>query len=86
MTERESKRLRAANAPESTEGGLWTKHDVAAFLNVDVRSVERMPIPRVHLPGSGRRPIVRFDPEQVKAWIESKRTRPFVRNDQKAAV
>lgn len=56
---------------------LLTKREVAARLGVTVRSVERMPIPRVELPSSGDRPIVRFDPEQLEAWINSKRTRPL---------
>lgn len=58
---------------------LWTKHDVAKYLNLEVRAVERMPIPRLHLPGTGKKPIVRFDRDQVKAWIEAWRTRPFAR-------
>lgn len=55
---------------------LWTKHDVAAFLGVTVRTVESMAIPRVRMPATGRKPIVRFDPDEVRAWVESFRTRP----------
>jgi hypothetical protein len=56
---------------------LWSKADVAERLGVTVRTVDRMPIPRVSLPSSGRKPIVRFDPDQVEAWINSKRSRPL---------
>ena len=58
------------------EEKLWTKRDVAALLNVDVRTVEGMAIPRVRLPATGKKPIVRFDPVQVRAWIEAQKTRP----------
>lgn len=55
---------------------LWTKRDVAAHLGVAVRTVERMRIPRITLPGTGRKPIVRFDPVQVRAWLDAQRSRP----------
>lgn len=54
---------------------LWSKHDVAEYLGVDVRTVTRLRIPRVAMPGRGKKPIVRFDPSQVKAWVESNKTR-----------
>jgi len=59
--------------PES----LWTKRELAAYLGVTVRAVERMPIPRVALPGRGKKPIVRYDPAQVRAWVDAMRSRPF---------
>jgi len=55
---------------------LWTKRDVADYLGVNVRTVERMPIPRIPiLVTPGRRPIVRYDPEQVRVWVDRWRTR-----------
>jgi hypothetical protein len=54
---------------------LWTKHDVAAYLRLDARTVERMPIPRIPIMVTGKRPVVRYDPAQVKAWVDKKRTR-----------
>jgi hypothetical protein len=57
---------------------LWTRQDVARLLNVDVRAIDRMPIPRVTLPGRGKKPIVRYDPEQVRAWLDARRSRPIV--------
>jgi hypothetical protein len=56
---------------------LWTKRELADYLGVTVRAVERMPIPRVTLPGRGRKPIVRYDPAQVRAWIDARRSRPM---------
>ena len=50
---------------------LLTKQDVAAVLGVNVRTVERMRIPRVALPGTGRKPIVRYKPADVAAYIEA---------------
>jgi hypothetical protein len=58
-----------------SEERLWTKRDVAAYLGINVRSVERMPIPRIPIMITGKRPVVRFDPAQVKAWIDARRTR-----------
>jgi hypothetical protein len=58
-----------------TPGPLWTKRDVAAHLAVNVRTVERLPIPRIPIQVTGKRPIVRFDPAQVKAWVDARRTR-----------
>lgn len=47
----------------------WTKQDVAEFLQVDVRTVERLDVPRVPLEVTpGKRPIVRYDPDEVMAW------------------
>lgn len=54
---------------------LWTKRDVAAYLGLNVRSVERLPIPRVPILVTGRRPVVRYDPAQVRAWIDARRTK-----------
>jgi hypothetical protein len=58
-----------------TDEPLWTKKDVAKFLAVNVRTVERMAIPRVPLPGTGRKPIVRYDPAQVRDWWDAYRSR-----------
>lgn len=55
---------------------LWTKRELAEYLGITVRSVERMAVPRITLPGTGRKPIVRFDPAQVRAWIDAQRSRP----------
>jgi hypothetical protein len=57
---------------------LWTKRQLADYLGVTVRAAQRMPIPRVTLPGRGKKPIVRYDPEQVRAWLDARRSRPVV--------
>lgn len=48
---------------------LWTSKDVAEFLQVSLRWVEKQRalggIPCVPLPG---RRLVRFDPETIRAW------------------
>lgn len=54
---------------------LWTKRDVAEYLGLNVRTVERMPIPRIPIVVAGKRPVVRYDPVQVKAWVDKRRTR-----------
>lgn len=53
---------------------LWTKRQVAEYLNINVRSVERLRIPRVAMPMTGKRPVVRFDPVDVRAWVDRQRT------------
>ena len=48
---------------------LWTSQDVADFLQVSLRWVEKQralgALPCVPLPG---RRLVRYDPERVRAW------------------
>jgi hypothetical protein len=48
---------------------LWTSQDVADFLQVSLRWVEKQralgTLPCVPLPG---RRLVRYDPERVRAW------------------
>ena len=59
-----------------SDESLWTKRDIARYLQVDVRTVERMAIPRIPIVlVDGQRPIVRYDPVQVRAWIDARRTR-----------
>jgi hypothetical protein len=62
----------------TAEEKLWTKREVAEHLALNIRTVERMAIPRVTLPGAGARPIVRYDPVQVRAWWDKYRTRKVV--------
>lgn len=57
---------------------LWTKKEVAEYLGVTTRSVERLGVPRVAMPARGRRPIVRYDPAEVKAWVEKKKSRSLL--------
>lgn len=54
---------------------LWTKKDVAKYLGLNVRTVERLAIPRVPITITGKRPVVRYDPEQVAAWVDARRTK-----------
>lgn len=55
---------------------LWTPREAAEYLGIAERTLRRMRIPRVALPGSnGVRPIVRYDPVQVREWIEAYRSR-----------
>lgn len=56
------------------DGALLTKHGVAEMLGVSVRTVQNLKLPRVLLPGRGDREIVRYDPAEVRAYIESRKT------------
>jgi len=66
--------MKNADATESASVGpigepLWTSQDVADFLQVSLRWVEKQralgTLPCVPLPG---RRLVRYDPERVRAW------------------
>jgi len=55
---------------------LWSARETAKFLGIAERTLRRMRVPRVSLPGSGGdRPIVRYDPAQVREWLEGYRSR-----------
>jgi hypothetical protein len=61
---------------------LWNKRELAQYLRVSIRSLERLDIPRIALTGRGAtRPIVRYDPAEVKAWIEKKKSRTLLRKN-----
>ncbi len=57
---------------------LWTRREVAEYLGVAVRSIAALGVPRVALQGSGQRPIVRFDPAEVKAWVAHRKSRTLL--------
>jgi hypothetical protein len=57
---------------------LWTKKEVAEYLGVTTRSVERFSIPRVAMPARGKKPIVRYDPAEVKAWVTNRKSRSLL--------
>jgi hypothetical protein len=63
---------------DANGGALWSRRQLAEYLGVTVRAVQRMPIPRLTLPGRGKKPIVRYDPQQVHAWLDARRSRPVV--------
>jgi hypothetical protein len=48
---------------------LWTRTEVAAYLGLSERSVERLDVPRVRLGAA-----VRWDPETVKRWARLQMT------------
>jgi hypothetical protein len=54
---------------------LWTSKDVAEFLQVSLRWVEKQRalgvLPCVALPG---RRLVRYDPEAIRAWARQRAT------------
>lgn len=60
--------------PKATEP-LWTSQDVADFLQVSLRWVEKQralgALPCVTLPG---RRLVRYDPETIRAWALGRAT------------
>lgn len=67
---------------------LWTVDDVASFLAISRRAVYDLAgLPRVLLPGTRTRPILRFDPEQVRRWARGRLTHtlPDVQPDEARA-
>lgn len=59
--------------------GLWKLTDVANHFGVSTKTVRRMRVPRVAIPGSGVKPIVRYDPKQVRAWWDAYRSKKMLR-------
>lgn len=61
-----------AGRPDDAAKVLWTAQNVAEFLQVSVRWVEKRTasgeLPTVRLPG-GR--LVRYDPARVRAWAQA---------------
>ena len=48
----------------------WTRGDVAEYLQVSVRTVDSLPIPRAVVRGIGSgRGSVRYVPDTVKRWL-----------------
>jgi hypothetical protein len=55
---------------------LWTIGEVAEYLAVTTKSVRRFNVPRIAIvTGEGRRALVRYDPAEVKAWVELRKSR-----------
>jgi hypothetical protein len=59
-----------------TSGGeerLWTQQEAAAFLSVTPRYLRDSSCPKVLLPGNGKKgqPILRYDPDEVRAWARA---------------
>lgn len=53
---------------------LGTKADVANLLKVNVRTVDRMGLPRIPIRvRPGQRPLVRFDLDEIEAMIEKQK-------------
>jgi hypothetical protein len=50
---------------------LWTQREAAAFLHVSTRTLRSSSCPKLSLPVTGKRPIVRYNPEAVRAWALS---------------
>ena len=55
------------------EARLWTQRDAAAFLGVTPRYLRDSSCPKLLLPGNGPKgqPLVRYEPEEVRAWARS---------------
>lgn len=67
----------ALELTNSTPASMWTKQDVANYLNVTTRSVENyIKLKRNPLPCETDTSVVgllRFDPEAVKAWAKGRK-------------
>ncbi|MDO4856999.1 MAG: helix-turn-helix domain-containing protein [Thermoguttaceae bacterium] len=51
---------------------MWTKKDVADFLKVSIRQVDVLR-EKHGLPSRRVGNMIRFDPEEVKQWVEKQR-------------
>lgn len=61
---------------EASRDRLWTQAQAAAFLSVTPRYLRDSTCPKILLPGNGPsgRPVVRYDPDEVRAWARTWRT------------
>lgn len=64
--------LREAAAAEAV-GGLWSQAQAAAVVDVSVSYLRASDCPKALLPGHGAKgkPVVRYRPADVRAWVES---------------
>lgn len=64
-----------AGAPIPTDEPLWTQQEAADFVRVAVSTLRACDCPKrvILLPGR-RRPIVRYVPAEVRAWLEARST------------
>lgn len=55
---------------------LWTQAQAAAFLSVTPRYLRDSGCPKTLLPGNGPsgRPLVRYDPDEVRSWARAWRS------------
>ncbi len=55
---------------------LWTQSQAAAFLSVTPRYLRDSACPKILLPGNGPsgRPLLRYDPDEVRSWARAWRT------------
>ena len=47
---------------------LWKPARAAKYLGMSVRWLRNSSVPKVLVPGAGRRPSIRYAPEEVAAW------------------
>lgn len=54
--------------------GLWTRSQCAAWMKVSVRWLQDSDCPVKRLPSGGRmgKPLIRYDPEEVRAWVDAR--------------
>ncbi len=54
----------------SDEPRLWTQKAAAAAMGVSIRYLRASDCPKVFLPSTrrGGRPLLRYDPEECRAW------------------
>jgi hypothetical protein len=52
---------------------LWTRREAAAYPSASERFLRASSCPKKLLPGTGKggKPLVRYDPAEVRAWVES---------------
>lgn len=61
---------------ELSRNRLWNQSQAAEFLAVTPRYLRDCSCPRILLPGNGPsgRPVLRYDPDEVRAWARAWRT------------
>jgi hypothetical protein len=57
---------------------LWTEAEAARFLGMSARWLRDSTVPKATLPGKGKRPTIRYEPEEVRAWAKCQRTHSVI--------
>jgi len=69
---------RDANRSVLPQDRLWSEDEAASYLRMSTRWLRDSIVPKVLLPGAGKRPTVRYEPDQVSAWAKAHSTHSVI--------
>jgi hypothetical protein len=59
---------------------LWSEKDAATYLGMSTRWLRDSTVPKalLHGSGKGKRASVRYEPEEVRAWVKARKTHSVI--------